>query len=108
MKARSEKKYTIVDAVLEGRVNALDKSFLVQIDKCVDWLKLRTLINKKEVHQNTECGMQPCIRQPNALQDFTLRNMIQLERRSGGRANQRLYHLQQVYQPRLRAHCPRS
>lgn len=46
MKARREKKYTIVDAVLEGRVNALDKSFLIQIDKCVDWLKLRTLINK--------------------------------------------------------------
>lgn len=28
MKARGEKKYTTVDAVLEERVNALDKSFL--------------------------------------------------------------------------------
>ena len=49
MNARGEKKYTIVDAVLEERVNALDKSFLVQIDKCVYWQKLRTLINKKYI-----------------------------------------------------------
>lgn len=49
MNARCEKKYTIVDAVLEERVNALDKSFLVQIDKYVDWQKLRTLINKKYI-----------------------------------------------------------
>lgn len=107
MKARNEKKYTIVDAVLEGRVNALDKSFLVQIDKCVDWLKLRTLINKKYTKTQNAVG-NPAYDMPNALQDFTLRNMVQLERLSGGRADQRLYHLQQVCQTRLRAHCPRS
>lgn len=56
MKARREKKYTIVDAVLEGRVNALDKSFLIQIDKCVDWLKLRTLINKKYTKTQNAVG----------------------------------------------------
>ena len=57
MKARREKKYTIVDAaVLEGRVNALDKSFLIQIDKCVNWLKLRTLINKKYTKTQNAVG----------------------------------------------------
>lgn len=56
MKARREKKYTIVDEVLEGRVNALGKSFLIQIDKCVDWLKLCTLINKKYTQTQNAIG----------------------------------------------------
>ena len=56
MKARREKKYTIVDAVLEGRVNALGKSFFIQIYKCVDWLKLRTLINKKYTQTQNAVG----------------------------------------------------
>ena len=64
--------------------------------------------HQQEIHQNAECGRQPYIRQPNAFQDFTLRNIVRLERLSGGRANQRRYHLQQVYQTRLRVHCPRS
>ena len=46
-KAGSEKKYIIVDAVLEVRTQALANSFLAYVDKYVNWLNLRTLINKK-------------------------------------------------------------
>ena len=47
MKARSEKKYTIVDAALEVHVQALGNGFLAKADKCMNGLKLRTPINKK-------------------------------------------------------------
>ena len=56
MKRVEKRNYTIVDAVREGRVNALDKSFLIQIDKCVNWLKLRTLINKKYTKTQNAVG----------------------------------------------------
>ena len=107
MNARGEKKYTIVDAVLEERTQALENGFLAKVDKCVNWLKLRTLVNKKYTKTQNAVG-NPAYDMPNAFQDFTLRNMVQLERLSGGRANQGLYHLRQVYQTRLRVHCPRS
>ena len=47
MKARSEGKYIIVDAVLEVRTRALENSFTAKVDRCVNRLKLRKLINKK-------------------------------------------------------------
>ena len=56
MKARGEKKYTIVDAVLEERTQALENGFLAKVDKCVNWLKLRTLINKKYTKTQNAVG----------------------------------------------------
>ena len=56
MNARGEKKYTIVDAVLEERTQALENGFLAKVDKCVNWLKLRTLINKKYTKTQNAVG----------------------------------------------------
>ena len=57
MNARSEKKYTIVDdAVLEERTQALENGFLAKVDKCVNWLKLRTLVNKKYTKTQNAVG----------------------------------------------------
>ena len=56
MNARGEKKYTIVDAVLEERTQALENGFLAKVDKCVNWLKLRTLVNKKYTKTQNEVG----------------------------------------------------
>ena len=56
MKARGEKKYTIVDAVLEERTQAWENGFLAKVDKCVNWLKLRTLINKKYTKTQNAVG----------------------------------------------------
>ena len=47
MNVRGEREYTIVDALLEVRTQVLGNGFLAKIDKCVNWQKLRTLINKK-------------------------------------------------------------
>ena len=56
MNARVEKEYTIVDAVLEERTQALENGFLAKVDKCVNWLKLRTLINKKYTKTQNAVG----------------------------------------------------
>ena len=57
MNARGEKKYTIVDdAVLEERTQALENGFLAKVDKCVNWLKLRTLVNKKYTKTQNAVG----------------------------------------------------
>ena len=56
MNAHGEKKYTIVDAVLEERTQALENGFLAKVDKCVNWLKLRTLINKKYTKTQNAVG----------------------------------------------------
>ncbi len=56
MKARSEKRYTIIDALIEERVNALGNTFLVQIDRCINWLKFRTLINTRYTKTKNAVG----------------------------------------------------
>ena len=61
MKARGEKKYTIVDAVLEERTQALENGFLAKVDKCVNWLKLRTLIIRSTPKHRMPSAILPTI-----------------------------------------------
>ena len=56
MTTRGEKKLSFAEIIIEDRLKRLDNSFLVQIDQCLNWKKIRTCINTKYTKTQNAAG----------------------------------------------------